>query len=657
MAGAACPPRGPLGLGGRLGALARAVPRAAYAGGRAGWARPPPRPRHWAAAAAAGEEAGAGAGAGAYTVTTPLYYANASPHMGSAYPTIAADALCRYARMRGREVHFVTGTDEHGEKIALSAEARGLAPRDHVDALAEEFKALWEALDIRYDHFVRTTNPRHEALVQEVVERVRARGDIYQDSYEGYYCVGCEEFKAEKDMEPGNVCPIHKKPCEPRGEMNYFFKLSKYQAAIEDLLEARPDFIQPEARRNEVLGWVKEGLRDFSISRAAVEWGIPMPGDASQTVYVWFDALLGYVSALLPEGAGLADAEAHGWPAAVHIVGKDILRFHCVYWPAMLMSAGLPLPRGIYGHGFLTKDGLKMGKSLGNVLEPTELVAKYGPDAVRYFFMKEIEFGNDGDFSEERFIDMVNANLANDVGNCLNRTLNLLKKNCGSVVPCDAADIPPDHPLRAAAAEHFPDCGPAYEALRFDRALEAALKVSGACNLYLSDTAPWTAFKQGDAAAQAEAARTLVAVLEALRVVAIMLNPVTPDLSAKVYGQLGFGAEYATLAWGDAEWGALRAGHAISKPKPVFQRFEKEEMMAGSTLARVEAGAAPGGGAAAATPQQLEEAENAVAEQGAVVKSLKAQGMTNSSPEVKAAVKVLLERKAALEQLQPQVPA
>jgi methionyl-tRNA synthetase len=431
---------------------------------------------------------------------------------------------------------------------------------------------------------VRTTDPKHEALVSAVVERVWARGDIYKDSYEGWYCVDCEEYKDEAELGDGQACPVHRRPCARRGEENYFFALSRYQAQVAALLEGNPEFVAPEARRNEVMGWVKEGLRDFSISRAAVAWGIPVPRDPEQTVYVWFDALNGYLSGLY--GAGEAEAAAaadpaelarRGWPASVHVIGKDILRFHAIYWPAMCIAAGLPPPSRVFGHGFLTKDGLKMGKSMGNVLEPAALVGAYGADAVRYYFMREVAFGQDGDFSEARFRSIVNANLANDVGNLLNRTLTLLGKNCGGALPVAAAALPAAHPLRALAAEKAPVVADAYARMRFHDACEAALTLSGRGNQLLEEVAPWTAFKKGDDAAKAEAALALVAVLEAVRIVAVLLSPVTPALSRRIYRQLGLGDEaFEAVAWGDAAWGGLQQGQQTAAPEPVFTRLEGE---------------------------------------------------------------------------------
>jgi len=498
--------------------------------------------------------------------------------MGSAYTTIAADAVARFQRLCGSRTMFLTGTDEHGEKIAAAAEKQSMSPKEHCDNIAATYMSLWKELDISYDAFVRTTSPSHEALVRQILDAVWENDDIYLAEYEGFYCVDCEEYKDIKDLTEDNCCPIHRKPCSERKEANYFFRLSKYQRQIEELI-AETDFVQPLSRRNEVLQWVKEGLRDFSISRAAVEWGIPIPRDPKQTVYVWFDALTGYLSGIVPEGKepSLGAVREAGWPADVHLIGKDILRFHAVYWPGMLLSMGLPMPRMVFGHGFLTKDGLKMGKALGNVLEPRSLVNAYGADAVRYFFLSEIEFGKDGDFSEERFRNMVNASLANDIGNLLNRTLNLLNKNCGGATPIASADIPSDHCLRRCVAEKLSEAYTAYCGMDFSRACETILAISSEGNLYINEKQPWAVFKQGTEDEKQGAGLALVAILEALRIVAVALSPVTPSLSARIYKQLGLGlTSLDSASWEDTQWGQLPMGHLISKPKPVFARLEGE---------------------------------------------------------------------------------
>ncbi|GMH38713.1 hypothetical protein BSKO_06597 [Bryopsis sp. KO-2023] len=513
-----------------------------------------------------------------YVVTTPLYYVNAAPHMGSAYPTIAADAVARYQRLKGKDVSFITGTDEHGEKIALAAESNGMEPQEHCDHIVSQYKALWSELDIQYDSFIRTSSERHGAFVSEVLERVWERGDIYLDQYEGWYCVDCEEYKDDGEM-VDHCCSVHRKKCFFRKEENYFFRLSKYQKEIGELVINNDKFIQPASRRNEVAGWVKDGLRDFSISRVNVDWGVRIREDPKHTVYVWFDALTGYLSGLFPPGeaASLDKVQERGWPADVHIIGKDILRFHAVYWPAMLLSAGLPVPDSIFGHGFITKDGLKMGKSLGNVLDPYALVSAYGSDAVRYFFMQEFAFGQDGDFSEPRFRDVINSNLANDIGNLLNRTLNLLKKNCNSACPVSSGDISQDNPLRALATMKVTEVATGYERFNFSAGLAGVLSISGRGNQYLEETAPWAAFKKGSNGEKAYAGQVLVSVLEAVRIVAVMLSPVTPRLAQRIYIQLGFSEQdYQNLTWSDAYWGVLRSGHQVRAPKPVFKRIDDD---------------------------------------------------------------------------------
>ncbi|CAN4096013.1 unnamed protein product [Withania somnifera] len=496
--------------------------------------------------------------------------------MGSAYTTIAADAIARFQRLLEKKVIFITGTDEHGEKIATAAAANGSSPSEHCDFVSQAYKALWKDLDISYDKFIRTTDPKHEAVVKEFYSRVLANGDIYRADYEGLYCVNCEEYKDEKDLLDDNCCPTHLKPCVRRKEDNYFFALSKYQQQLEEVLKQNPGFVQPSYRLNEVQGWIKNGLKDFSISRASVDWGIAVPNDSEQTIYVWFDALLGYVSALLEDNelASLETAISSGWPASLHLIGKDILRFHAVYWPAMLMSAGIGLPKMVFGHGFLTKDGMKMGKSLGNTLEPTDLVQRFGPDAVRYFFLREVEFGNDGDYSEERFIRMINANLANTIGNLLNRTLGLLKKNCQSTLAVDSCVAAEGNKFKAAVEKLVEKARMHYQKLELSAACETVLEIGNTGNLYIDSQAPWTLFKQGGTAFET-AAKDLVIVLEAMRIISIALSPITPGLSLRIYSQLGYTEEqFNAISWSDTKWGGLKAGQVMAQPTPIFARIE-----------------------------------------------------------------------------------
>lgn len=498
--------------------------------------------------------------------------------MGSAYTTIAADAIARFQRLLEKRVIFITGTDEHGEKIATSAEASGRNPKEHCDAISSSYKTLWADLDIEYDKFIRTTDKKHEAVVNEFYSRVLNNGDIYRADYEGLYCVSCEEYKDEKELAENNCCPVHLKPCVARKEDNYFFALSKYQHKLEELLTTNPNFIRPSHRLNEVQGWIKSGLRDFSISRASVEWGIPVPNDTKQTIYVWFDALLGYISALLDDGelASLQQAVDHGWPASLHLIGKDILRFHAVYWPAMLMSAGISVPDAVFGHGFLTKDGMKMGKSLGNTLEPRDLVERFGADAVRYFFLREVEFGNDGDYSEQRFINISNAHLANTIGNLLNRTLGLLKKNCKSTLAFDSIDASDGGSFRENVENLVDKARHHYENLMLSSACETVLEIGNLGNLYIDEQAPWACFKKGGEIAE-KAAKDLVTILETMRIIAIALSPITPSLSLRIYTQLGFTEDqFRALRWEDTKWGGLKAGHVMMEPSPVFAKIESE---------------------------------------------------------------------------------
>jgi methionyl-tRNA synthetase len=516
-----------------------------------------------------------------FALTTPLYYVNDLPHIGSAYTTMAADVIARFERLRGKSVLLITGTDEHGQKIQRTAESNGRSPQSFCDEIAAGFDTLWQKLNIQYDRFSRTTSPRHEAIVKEFFYRVWDKGDIYMGQQKGWYCVSCEEFKEERDLLEGHHCPLHpNKEAEWRDEQNYFFRLSKYQSQLEALYQERSDFIQPESRRNEVLNFVSQGLQDFSISRVNLDWGFPVPVDPKHTIYVWFDALLGYVTALLdPESEPtLENALSKWWPIDLHLIGKDILRFHAVYWPAMMMSAGLPISGRIFGHGFLTKDGKKMGKTLGNTLDPVELVNLYGADAIRYYFLKEIEFGQDGDFNETRFINTVNADLANDLGNLLNRTLTMVKKYCKGVLDCSGEDIGADNPLKSIGEGMGDRVVGAYESLAFSTACNDIFTLIRACNKFIDDQAPWTLYKQNQ---QEAVEQVLYAVLESVRLATYLLSPIVPTISSDIYQQLGFSINFndknpindPLLFKSHAVWGTLKAKQAFGDPKPVFAKL------------------------------------------------------------------------------------
>ena len=512
-----------------------------------------------------------------YTLTTPLYYVNDRPHLGSTYTTLACDALARFQRLNGSAVVFVTGVDEHGQKIQRTAEARQLSPQQHCDGISASYRDLWTRWGISQDRFVRTTDPRHLQLVDQFFARVKASGDVISGHQTGWYCVGCEEYKDDPAEAVDPICPIHQKPLEWRDEENLFFRLSHYQSQIEELV-ARDDFIQPASRRQEVRNFVAQGLRDFSISRVNVSWGLPVPGHEGHTFYVWFDALLGYLTALLDDGGpvDLDRLEQCGWPASVHVIGKDILRFHAVFWPAMLISAGLPLPKTVFGHGFLTREGLKMGKSLGNVLDPERLLDCCGADAVRWYLLRDIQFGDDGDFQQQRFVDLVNNDLANTIGNLLNRTSSMARKWFADAVPPHTEAVGSDHPLAVAANTAVTTVLTSMPSLGFKAAAEAVLQLAIAANGHLNDTAPWSRMKQPGQ--EAEVANDLYAVLEATRIVGLLLSPLLPELSERILEQLGHSIDPDT--WTDQlQWGRLVSGAALPQPSPVMQRLELEEAL------------------------------------------------------------------------------
>ena len=521
-----------------------------------------------------------------FALTTPLYYVNDVPHVGSAYTTMAADAVARFQRLQGKSVLLITGTDEHGQKIQRTAESLNRSPQEHCDQIVSSFESLWDKLDIQYDRFSRTTASRHAEIVKEFFGRLWDKGDIYLSQQQGWSCVACEEFKEERELIEEKYCPIHtNKPVEWRDEQNYFFRLSKYQQQLEALYQERPDFLQPQSRRNEILSFISQGLQDFSISRLNLEWGFPVPVDPKQTIYVWFDALLGYVTALLDpdQEATLENALSQWWPINLHLIGKDILRFHAISWPALLMSADLPLPGRIFGHGFLTKDGKKMGKSLGNTLDPVALVSQFGSDAVRYYFLKEIEFGQDGDFNLSRFINTLNADLANDLGNLLNRTLKMVHKYFDGCVPeVNLATFCEDHPLKSYGTTLGETVAQGYENLAFSEVCNAILHLVQAGNKYIDEQAPWSLYKQGKLDLVGS---VLYSVLESVRLAAYLLSPITPNLSNRIYNQLGFSIDFndkttieTELAFEThARWGILSAKQVLAEPQPVFQRLELPE--------------------------------------------------------------------------------
>lgn len=535
---------------------------------------------------------------------------NDLPHIGSAYPTIACDFVAGHYKQLGHDVAFLTGTDEHGQKIEKSAKENSKKPQEHCDSVVSSFKDLWDLLEINNDYFVRTSDDSHKAYVSEFFRKVQEKGDIYKGEYKGLYCVSCEDFKLEKDLEEdenGELnCPIHKIPVEEYSQENYFFALSKYEQKLKDYIAENPDFISPSYRKNEVLGWLEEGLKDFPISRVGLSWGIDIPGDSDQKIYVWFDALLGYHSGL---GSDLskfwqASNEAATDELAVapvtHVIGKDILRFHAVYWPAMLMSAGMPLPKKVFGHGFLTKDGMKMGKTLGNVVDPFDLVREFGADSVRFFFMREFPFGRDGDYSRQAMINRLNSDLANNLGNLLNRSSNLMRKyfsaseNLDTLVAYASRNFTESQSEFLVKARAFTDSfSKSIQEINIYQALESVFESLSEANVEMSNIAPWTILKNADPS-DTETIQAAFAVLynnlELCRRAAICLSALTPGLAQSIFKQL-------SLLDSDAELSrdALLTGLAlfanfdnlltseqisnilINKSKPVFERIADKE--------------------------------------------------------------------------------
>jgi methionyl-tRNA synthetase len=510
-----------------------------------------------------------------FYLTTPIYYVNSVPHLGTAYTTIAADTLARYRRLRGDDVWFLTGLDEHGQKVGQAAEAAGVEPQAWVDSVAIKFREAWEMLDISNNDFIRTTEARHEHGVQEFLKAIHERGDIYKGVYEGWYCVPCETYFAEDQLTEDHTCPQCARAVEFVSEDNYFFKLSAYQDRLLELYEAQPDFVQPDTRRNEVLSFVRGGLNDLSISRANVKWGIPLPFDESHTVYVWFDALINYITAIGYGDPAKAEEFAKRWPAQVHFVGKDIIRFHCVIWPAMLMAAGLPVPKQVFAHGFLLTKGEKMSKSKGNAVAPADLVARFGVDAYRYYFLREVQFGHDGSISIENMVQRYNGDLANDWGNLVSRLFNMVGKYRDGLVP-DPSAAPEvtedDAALRSIAAGLFDAVDARMAVLDYAGALEAAWELVKRTNRYIEDSAPWNLAKSEETADRLSA--VLYNALEAVRIAAIYTAPVMPNTSREVFARLGLGDpnEIDDLA-GQSQWGRLPVGNVVVKGEALFQRI------------------------------------------------------------------------------------
>ncbi len=502
----------------------------------------------------------------AYYVTTPIYYVNADLHIGGAYTTLAADVLARYNRLKGLRTMFLTGSDEHGQKIEQSAREQGTTPKELADRIVGRFEEVWKQLEITNDDFIRTTDPRHEATVQAFFRLLLDKGDIYKGIYSGLYCVPCERYLKESELEDGN-CPVCKRPPTTLDEENYFFRMSAYQDAILRHYEENPEFVEPESRRNEVLSRIRMGLEDVSVSRSTFTWGIPMPGDSKHIIWVWFDALINYISALgWPENKEKFDTF---WPEAVHLMGKDIIWFHCVIWPCMLIAAGLTPPKKIFAHGWWTIDGDKISKSKGNVIYPRDVVEKYGLDQFRYFMLREIPFGADGDFSYAALAGRINAELADDLGNLLSRTLAMVDKFFGGEVPSPAAGIGPE--LQQSASGLFADVDAQLEHLAFSRALDRIWDLARLCNKFIDDEKPWTLKKQGETE---KLGGVLYALLESLRILSWAIEPLMPASAREMRRQLGVPDEEGILAE-TMTWGRLKPGTKIARGESLFPKVDQ----------------------------------------------------------------------------------
>ncbi|MGR0481617.1 MAG: methionine--tRNA ligase [Candidatus Electronema sp. V4] len=508
-------------------------------------------------------------------ITTPIYYVNSTPHIGHAYTTIIADTYSRFRRLCGDDVRFQTGTDEHGEKIVQAAEKEGIGPREYADRISAAFRDTWPLLDIAPDHFIRTTNPEHIKVVQDILQKVYDQGDIYFSSYSGHYCKGCERFLTEKELVNGK-CPDHLTVPNEVSEQNYFFRMSKYQDWLINYIKDNPDYITPERYRNEVLSFLSEPLEDLCISRpcSRLTWGIPLPFDKNFVTYVWFDALINYLTGIgYPDGPDFTKY----WSVAEHLVAKDILKPHAIYWPTMIQAAGLPPYQKLHVHGYWNVDETKMSKSIGNVIRPGDLVEEYGSDTVRYFLLREMSFGRDASFSKEAIFERRNSDLANDIGNLFSRALTMLAKYADAKVPQadEAAVTEEDRALIAAIEKMLADYAACMNGFEFHRALQAVWEVIGMLNRFIVTNAPWELAKD---AAQAGRLRTVLYFLaESLRILALVLRPVMPTAAAKMAAALGLSEKLDKAVLPEAgRWGGIQPGTALSVGEAIFPRMEKK---------------------------------------------------------------------------------
>ncbi len=519
-----------------------------------------------------------------FYITTPIYYVNDVPHIGHAYTTVIADALARFHRLAGRDVFFLTGTDEHGQKIEKAAAEKGLTPKALADSVVGRAQDLWQALDISNDFFIRTTMDFHEKGVQKLFKMLLDKGDIYKGEYKGWYCISCENFLPDDvavDAEGTKTCPDCGKKATVVSEETYFFRLSAYQDKLLALYEEHPEFVRPQSRLNEVASFVRGGLKDLSITRTTVKWGIPVPGDPKHTIYVWFDALHNYVTGIGYDG----NMERYDkfWPADIHLVGKDILRFHAVYWPAFLMASGLPLPRTVYGHGWWLRDDTKMSKSKGNVLDPHVLLRVFGPDPLRYFLLREIPIGQDGNFSHEGFLHRVNSDLANDFGNLVQRTLTMIGNYFGGEITAPGEETAEDARVRTDFDALKGRVFDLYDGCAINRALEEIWAYIGMVNKYLADNQPWIMAK--DPALKPRLARVLLQAAAAIRAASYLVYPVMPRSVDRIWGFLGETKKPGDVPYGEIAFDRFGPGRKVGMPQALFPRVALKDFLADETAA------------------------------------------------------------------------
>ncbi|EFW29887.1 methionine--tRNA ligase [Selenomonas artemidis] len=506
-----------------------------------------------------------------FYITTPIYYPSAKLHIGHAYCTTVADTIARFKRLAGYDVFFLTGSDEHGQKIQQAAEKEGVTPQAYVDRIVAGFQELWQLLGISYDDFIRTSEERHHELVQNIFQQIYDQGDIYKGEYKGLYCTPCESYWTELQLDENGNCPDCHRPVQEVSEEAYFFRMSKYADRVLAYIKEHPDFIQPVSRRNEMISFIEQGLEDLCVSRTSFDWGIPVPFDPKHVVYVWFDALTNY---LTPIGY-MHDKETFRkyWPCDVHLVGKEIVRFHTIIWGCMLMALGLALPKKVYGHGWLIVDGAKMSKSVGNVVDPIALIEEFGADAIRYFLLREITLGQDGNISRDALINRINSDLANDLGNLLHRTLSMAKKYRAGVIVKGTGETAFDASLEEMAAETVKMYTAQMEAMELSPAIRTVWAFIARTNKYIDETAPWTLAKDEAKAGQLD--YVLYHLVEALHITSILIAPFMPVTARRIHAQLGFADDFDAVQLADiAQWGSITDGHTVGTAEQLFPRIE-----------------------------------------------------------------------------------